>query len=183
MQNNAMGRWKGQDSATPLGGACVREGVAEISMWMRANCSCSCRVGVGEAKYLPFTCLNWEGEGKICGRERRIGGEEGRLHRLRYIAAGPPHALSNRARWSFFGFQPVCAACAAAPAAAAPLGREGTKEARASKQASFHHQRRQTPSRYHPSPPSPSIPPAHLLRPLARGAPRTDRQASPPNTG
>ena len=39
--NNAMGRW---DSATPLGGlrACVREGVAEISMRMRANCSCSC---------------------------------------------------------------------------------------------------------------------------------------------
>jgi hypothetical protein len=55
--------------------ACAREGVAEISIWMRANC-CSCWVGVGEAKYSPFTCLDWEVEGRLCGWERRIGGEE-----------------------------------------------------------------------------------------------------------
>lgn len=175
-----MGRWTGQDNATLLGGlracvrVCVREGVAEISMRMRASCCCSCRDW--EAKYFALHMSGLGRGGKVMRAGKMDWRRRGTTAPIAvYCSPAAACTLSNRARWSFFGFQLVCAADAAA------LEREDTKEA--SKQASFYHQRRQTPSQYHSSPPALSIPPAHLLRPLARGALRTDRQASPPNAG
>jgi hypothetical protein len=155
--NNAMGRW---DSATPLGGlracvrACVREGVVEISIRMRANCCCTAESGLGRRSIHPSHV--WIGK----GREGYAGGKEG-LEEKRddctdcgiLQPAGRIHSLQSSALELFWFPARVCAAA---------LGREGKGRDEASKQASFHHQRRQAPSQYHSSPPSPSIPPAHL---------------------
>lgn len=173
--NNAMGRWTGQDGATPLGGlrACVR---ACVKGWRRSPCGCAqtaaAAAGIGEAKYLPFTCLDWEGEGRLCGRERRIGGEEGRLHRLRYIAAGLPHALFPIERAGAFL---VSSSCAAAVAGRKTRRKQASKQAFTTNAAKPHHNTTQARLLYQ------SLP--LTFCPLARGALRTDRQASPPNTG
>lgn len=167
--NNAMGRW---DSATPLGGlrACVR---ACVKGWRRSPCGCAqtAESGLGRRSIHPSHV--WIGK----GREGYAGGKEG-LEEKRddctdcgiLQPVGGMHSLQSSALELFWFPARVCCC-------------SGKGRHEASKQASFHHQRRQTPSQYHSSLPSPSIPPAHLLRPLARGALRTDRQASPPNTG
>jgi len=107
--NNAIGRWTGQDSATPLGGlrACVR---ACVKGWRRSPCGCAQLLlqlpGLGRRSIRPSHV--WIGEGRLYGRERRIGGEEGRLHRLWYIAAGLPHALSPIERAGAFLVSSPC---------------------------------------------------------------------------
>lgn len=175
--NNAMGRWTGQDSATPLGGlracvrVCVRDGVAEISMRMRANCCCSCRDWGGEV----FALLDWEGEGRLCGRERRIGGEEGRLHRLRYIAAGPPHALSPTERAGAFLVSSSCVLLLLLLWKGKTRRKQASKQAFTTNAGKPHHNTTQARLLYQ------SLP--LTFCPLARGALRTDRQASPPNAG
>ena len=155
--------------------ACVR---ACVKGWRRSPYGCAQTAaaagsGLGRQSIRPSHV--WIGR----WREGYAGGREG-LEGKRDVTAPIAYiALLQSSALELFWFPArVCCSCCCSG-----KGRQEGTSKQALKLSSFHHQRRQTPSQYHPSPPSPSIPPAHPLRPLARGAPRTDQQASPPNAG